>query len=129
VDTFSRAARWIFLRGLMVYGGAVVVLAAGAGAAFVLEGSRAPVGILVAEVALGALYYVDLTLTSLGRVDVVLRAWLVGGFAGSALMLGLDRLRIDTATAAWWGTHVAVWLALLLLLIAAPRIVAAPCSH
>ena len=129
IDDFAGRAVRIFLRGLVVYVGAVVVGALVVSAALHRDGSPVPVTMLLAEVALAALYYVDLTLSSIGRLDVVMRAWTAAAITGGVLLALSLPFGVDALTAVWWSTHAGVWVALTILLGTAPRIIAAPCSH
>jgi hypothetical protein len=128
-DQFRTRAVGLFVRGLAVY--AIGVVAAGAAVALFmhLSGSPVPAALLAAELALGSLYYVDLTLTSLGRLDFVLRAWIAAIVCAAAALATAAALGADFDTAGWWSAHAGVWIALIVLLTASPRIVAAPCSH
>ena len=49
---------------------------------------------------------------------------IVPGKKFGSIALGAELLHMG-----WWCAHAAVWLALIALLVAAPRIVASPCSH
>jgi hypothetical protein len=129
IDDFAGRAVRIFLRGLVVYVGGVVVGALVVSAALHRDGSPVPVTMLLAEVALGALYYVDLTLSSIGRLDVVMRAWTAAAITGGVLLALSLPFGADALTAVWWSAHAGVWVALTILLATAPRIIAAPCSH
>jgi hypothetical protein len=129
VEDFAGNAVRIFLRGFAVYVGGLLFAVAGVVAGLRLTDSAIPVALLVAEVALGALYYIDLTLTSIGRLDVVMRAWTIGIAIGGALLATSVLFGADAIDAGWWSAHAAVWIALIILFAAAPRIIAAPCSH
>jgi hypothetical protein len=94
-----------------------------------LEGDGVPWSLLTAQLALGAAYYIDLTLTSLGRVDVVLRAWFTGATVGASALVMVWAISPAAIGDAWWSGHVAAWAALVALLCATPRIITAPCSH
>jgi hypothetical protein len=129
VQEFAAGAVWVFLRALLVYVFGVTAFSALAGLGLRLNGIHVPTAVFAAEIALGALYFADLTLTSIGRLDVVLRAWLVGAVVGAGVMVASPMLDVTRASGAWWSAHVAVWIALVLLLLSAPRIIATACSH
>jgi hypothetical protein len=129
VHDFAVGAVWVFLRALLVYVFGVTAFSAAAGVALRFNDIRVPTAVFAAEIALGALYFADLTLTSIGRLDVVLRAWLIGALVGGGVMVASPLLDVTRASGAWWSAHVAVWVALALLLFSAPRVIAAACSH
>jgi hypothetical protein len=129
VDRFGRLALAIFARGFAIYLIAVITAAVVVVAVLRLEGDGVPWSLLTAQLALGAAYYIDLTLTSLGRVDVVLRAWFTGATVGASALVMVWAISPAAIGDAWWSGHVAAWAALVALLCATPRIITAPCSH
>ncbi len=129
IDEFASGALTIFYRGLAMYVAAIVFTAGAVVAVLQAEGRHAPVGLLLGEVGLGALWYVDLTLTSMDRLDLVMRAWLHGVLSGAVGLMLLTVAQVPLMTAIWWSGQLAVWVALVALLFSAAPVVAAPCSH
>ena len=129
IDRFAWSAMSIFARGFGVYvfamGSATVVVVT----VLRLDGESVPWALLAAQLALGAAYYVDLTLTSIGRVDVVLHAWFIGATVGFAALVATWTISPGSVGDAWWSGHVAVWAVLAALLYSTPPIITAPCSH
>jgi hypothetical protein len=134
-DTFSLAhfvktVRRKLARSTVTYLAVLAFLTASIQALAEARGAALPASLLAAGSCLALAFFLALVVASCGRVDLVLRAWLVGlGVYGA---LGLFTVVVGTS----WAFHddqlafcVAVSVAAAALVLAARRVVLNPVSH
>jgi hypothetical protein len=127
---FTRAARWALARSLLFY---LAVLAAMTGAVEALASARAmsiPAPLLTAGDAVAVAFFLGLVVASCGRIDLVLRTWVVGlGVYGvwalSARLLHAGGVLGDTRLA--FGS--AALVSALCLAAVSARVVVSPVCH
>jgi hypothetical protein len=78
IREFPRLARQVFYRSFMICVLAIVTPAIGVMVAIRIHGGDIPVEALTVQCALGAVYFVDLIMVLLDRLDLALRSWLSG---------------------------------------------------
>ena len=82
LDEFAPGSWGMFRRALSWYVLWAVLASVLVGGVVYLDHSTPPYALLIAQMALGAAFYVDLTLVSLSRLDLVTKCWAAGFGAG-----------------------------------------------
>jgi hypothetical protein len=92
IEQFPRLARRVFYRSFIICVVAIVTPAIGVMVAIGIHGGDISVEALSVECGLGAVYFVDLIMVLLDRLDLALRAWLTGIVAGLVALGALSAL-------------------------------------
>ncbi len=131
LDQFSARARAAFWRCMGVYVLAVVLTSAAVAVAVQLRGDHhPPYGLLVAQIALGAVFYLDVAATAAGRLSLVLGCWGAGALAAGACAawtLGTTAMAGDAVV--WRAAVVGTVVTLVALLACLRELVASPTSY
>jgi hypothetical protein len=129
-DDFARRAWKAFCRSLVVCTATMVLGAAAVVVAVRIHGGDIPLALLALQCALGAVFFADLILILLDRLDLDLRAWLIGVAGGSlALVAGVVSIGDDTRTALLSSACLLVALVLVSLLISTRKVVSSAMNH
>jgi hypothetical protein len=130
LDEFAPRSWRLFTRSLTRY--VLWTLAASVGVAVVvdLRHSSPPYALLGAQIVLGTAFFIDLTLVSLARLDLVMQCWL-NGLAVGLLCAAVYPVATSASgtTVLWAAAVVATIVSLGSLLVAAPGVVSASMSH
>jgi hypothetical protein len=128
LDDFAPRSWALFKRALVSYllwtSAASVVV----GVVVQLDHATPPYILLVSQIALGAVFYVDLTLLSLGRLDLVTRCW-INGFGAGLLWWAIGYPYASDTSMVWSAAIVATTITLISLLTVSPGVVSASMSH
>ncbi len=130
IDQFPVLARRVFHRSLAICVAAIVIPAIAVVVAVRVHGDDIPVAALAVQCALGAVFFADLIMVLLDRLDVALRSWLFGiatGIAACVVSLALTGAEFSATVLPAAAVLVAVALASLLL--HARQVVAAAMNH
>ena len=131
LDEFAPGSWGMFRRALTWYVLWALLASVAVGVVLYLDHSTPPYLLLIAQVVLGGAFYVDLTLVSLSRLDLVSKCWATG-FAAGLVCWGLTTSFVhDVAdTTVIWGASVATAIVTLAsLLIVARGVVSSSMSH
>lgn len=129
-DQFRPKARVVFLRSFGIYVVAGVIASAAVAVAIWIGDDTPPYGVLGSQVVLGAAFFLDLTIVSIGRLDLVLPCWLIGVAAGltyAAWVELTDSVAGDVLI--WRSACVAAVVAFISLFLRARRVAPAAISH
>jgi hypothetical protein len=131
LDDFAPRSWALFRRALLWYLFATGVMSVVVAIVIQLDHVSSPYLLLVAQVALGAAFYVDLTLVSLDRLDLVIRCWMIGFAAGAVWWAAAHPFAqsADSNTALWSAAVVATTATLASLIVVSPSVVSASMSH
>jgi len=96
-----------------------------------LDHSNPPYALLIAQVVLGAAFYIDLTLVSLSRLDLVTKCWATGFGAGLVCWALIASFAQDVPrnTAIWEASVATAVVTLASLLVVARGVVSSSMSH
>ncbi len=130
VEQFPRPARRVFFRSFATCIAAITLPAGAVMLAVHIHGGDIPFGALALQCALGAVFFTDLILVLLDRLDLVLRSWLAGiDLAGVALLAIIVFTDRDVRAAAFLAACLLVATVLVLLLIETREVVAVAMNH
>lgn len=130
VHEFAVHAWYVFCRSLTICTATMVLGAAAVIVAVRIDGGEAPIALLALQCALGAVFFADLILMLLDRLDLDLRAWLTGIAGGSiALVGGIVLTGTETRSALLVAAGLLVALVLVSLLISTRKVVSAAMNH
>ena len=123
-------AAGLFRRALLRYVAAAVVASVAVSVLIRIHHESPPYPLFAAQVLLGIAFYVDLTLVSLSRLDLVLRSWATGVATGTVLSMSLAlNTGLDAGVVVWTGAVVAITTTLIVLLALARPVVTDAMSH
>jgi hypothetical protein len=129
LDRFRPAASAVFRRSFGIYVLACVTASLSVGfMTWVADGSP-PTALLAAQVVLGAAYFLDLLIMSLGRLDLALPCWLVGAGAGLVYAVWGRAMSIEPNVLVWRSACVAIVVVSITLLVQARHVARAASSH
>jgi hypothetical protein len=131
LDEFAPGSWGMFRRALTWYLLWAVLASVLVGVVVHLDHSTPPYALLIAQVALGAAFYVDLTLVSLSRLDLVTKCWAMG-FGAGLVCWGITTSfahDIPGTTAIWEASAATAIVTLASLLIVARGVVSSSMSH
>lgn len=130
IDDFAPMAARLFRRTLRRYVAATVIVSIAVSMLIWVHGESPPYLLLTAQLLLGIAFYVDLTLVSLSRLDLVLRSWLTGVCAGGLLAISLALTTdLDADVVVWTGAVLAVTTTLVVLLALSRNVITDTMSH
>ncbi|MEO6122958.1 MAG: hypothetical protein ABIR32_04555 [Ilumatobacteraceae bacterium] len=130
IDDFSPMAAGLFRRALLRYVAAIVLASIAVSVLIRMHDESPPYLLLVAQILLGVAFYVDLTLVSLSRLDLVLRSWAAGVATGGTLSISLTFTTSFNADAVIWsGAVVAIATTLAVLLALSHNVITDAMSH
>jgi hypothetical protein len=129
LDRFRPAASAVFRRSLAIYVLTCVLSSAFVAAMARIEDSAPPTGLLAAQVVLGAAYFLDLMIVSLGRLDLALPCWLVGASAGLVYAVWGRAVSIEPGILVWRSACVSMVVVSMLLLVRARHVARTATSH
>jgi hypothetical protein len=128
LDDFAPRSWALFKRALTRYLLWTAAASVAVGFFVQLDHATPPYMLLASQVALGAVFYVDLTLLSLGRLDLVTRCWWNGLGAG-LLFWAIGYPYASGISTLWSAALVATTITLISLLTVSPGVVSASMSH
>ena len=131
LDEFAPRSWGMFLRALTWYVVWAVLASVLVGVVVYLDQSTPPYALLIAQVVLGAAFYVDLTLVSLSRLDLVTKCWAMG-FGAGLVCWGLTTSfvhDIARTTVIWEASVATAVITLASLLVVARGVVSSSMSH
>lgn len=130
LEQFRPMAWLMFQRSLGIYLAASLIASAVVVIVIHLSDQSPPYNVLASQVVLGAAYFLDLTIVSVGRLDLVLYCWLLGGIGALLFAAGHGfEAPIRGDVLAWRSAFVAVVVTVGGLLFYARRVVPAAISH
>ena len=131
LDEFAPGSWGMFRRALTWYVLWTVLASVLVAVLVHLDHATPPYALLIAQVALGAAFYVDLTLVSLSRLDLVTKCWALGFAAGLVCWASIRSLADDVAgpTVVWEASFATAVVTLASLLIVARGVVSSSMSH
>jgi hypothetical protein len=127
---FPRLAWHEFCRSLVICVASTTTVAGAVVIAVQVHGGQNPIGALVVECALGAVFFTDLIVVLFDRLDLVLRAWLTGLAVGCLALAGLFTLTDShTDRAVFQSGCILVSVVLVSLLFYSRAVVSAAMNH
>lgn len=130
VETFPEQAWYVFCRSLAICAATMVVTASAIAFAVWIRGDDVPIDVLALQCGLGVVFFADLVLMLLDRLQIILRCWLGGIATGGAALLGTRALTAnDTRAALTESAAVLVVFVLCSLLFVARQVVSAAMNH
>jgi hypothetical protein len=130
LDDFKPEAWALFQRSFRIYASAVLLVSAVIALTFRHYDIHPPYIVLGTQVALALAFFLDLTITSTGRLDAVLRCWFIAVAAG-LWYAGWAAVTTDVAgdILAWRSASIAALVACMALLDCAREVAAAAISQ
>jgi hypothetical protein len=130
IEEFPRLAWQVFLRSFATCVDSVAIPAIGVVIAARIHGGRIPAGALVVQCVLGAVFFADLILGLLDRIDLVLRSWICGLVIGGIALTGhLIFTRADFGDALFAASSAFVAVVLILLLLQTHAVLSSAMNH
>ncbi len=130
IEQFPAMARRVFYRSFIICVVAIVTPAIGVTVAIGIHGGDLLVEALVVECGLGAVYFVDLIMVLLDRLDLALRSWLAGVAAGLAALWALSAITVrDLGSMLYPAAAVMVAVVVGSLLFYSREVVSAAMNH
>lgn len=129
VASFPEQAWYVFCRSLAICAAALLTSAAAVVVAVWVQGGDVPVDVLALQCGLGIVFFADLVLMLLDRLELILRAWLGGIAVAGAALLGTLLIGNDTRTALIGAGAALVVFVLASLMFAARQVVSAAMNH
>ena len=130
MDRYPELSRRVFYRSLAICVATIVTAAAAVASAIRIHGGDIPTSALTVQCALGAVFFTDLIMVLLDRLDLVLRSWLFGIAAGTvAFVSTLLIAGTEAGEAVLPAAAVLVAVVLASLLLHARQVVAAAMNH
>lgn len=130
MDRFPALSRRVFYRSLGICVAAIVTPAAAVVIAIRIHGGGVPMAALTVQCALGAVFFTDLIMVLLDRVDLVLRSWLCGIAAGIvAFSITVLITGTESSAAVLPAAAVLVAVVLVSLLLHVRQVVATAMNH
>jgi hypothetical protein len=108
---------------------AMVVVSALVVAAALADGASPPYVVLDAQLILGGAFFLDLTIVSFGRIDLVVWCWCAGVAAGVAVAMAEMVESVPAAVLTWRAACIGTAVAFVALLFATRRVTSASMNH
>jgi hypothetical protein len=129
IRQFRPKAWTTFCRSCGIYMLAMVIVSALVVAAALADGASPPYVVLDAQLILGGAFFLDLTIVSFGRIDLVVRCWLTGLVAGVAVAMAEMAESVPAGVLAWRAACIGTAVAFVALLFATRRVTSASMNH
>jgi hypothetical protein len=129
LERFKPAAKAVFRRSFGIYVLACVAASLVVAVMAWIGGGSPPSVLLAAQVVLGAAYFLDLTIVSLGRLDLALPCWLVGAAAGLLYAAWGRALSIQPDVLLWRSACVAMVVVSIALFVRARQVARSATGH
>ena len=129
IERFKPAATAAFRRSFAIYVLACVAASFGVALITRIGDGSPPSALLAAQVVLGAAYFLDLTIVSLGRLDRALPCWLLGAGAGLVCAAWGRASSIEAGVLVWRSACAAMVVVTAALLLRAHQVARSATSH
>jgi hypothetical protein len=130
IEKFPELARRVFYRSFIICVVAIVTPAIGVMVAIAIHGGDLSVEALLVECGLGAVYFIDLIMVLLDRLDLALRSWLTGIAAGLVALAALSAITArDLGSILYPAAAVMVAVVVCSLLFYSREVVSAAMNH
>jgi hypothetical protein len=130
IEKFPHLARRVFYRSFIICVVAIVTPAIAVAVAIGVHGGDMSIEALTVECGLGAVYFVDLIMVLLDRLDLALRSWLLGIAAGLVALAAMSALTArDLGSIVYPAAAVLVAVVLGSLLFYCREVVSAAMNH